>query len=84
MTTDDHQLPEYWIDKVHCSFTSDVTRFRKGDIETEKQLTLEEVKTRVSDRYGKRSKHITDDNFLKLVTEESERIRKKSLRKLPL
>ena len=74
MTTDDHQLPEYWIDKVHCSFTSDVSRFRKGDIETEKQLTLEDVKTLVSDRYGKRSKNISDDNFLKLVIEENNRI----------
>ena len=77
MTTDDHELPEYWIDKVQSPFTSDVTSFWKDDIEPEKKLKLEDVKTIVSDRYGKRSKHISDENFLKLVTEENYRIRKR-------
>ena len=77
MTTDDHEVAEYWIDKVQSTFTSDVTSFRKNDIEPEKKLKLEDVKTIVSDRYGKRSKHISDENFLKLVTEENYRIRKR-------
>ena len=41
MTTDDHELPEYWIDKVQSPFTSDVTSFRKDDIEPEKKLKLD-------------------------------------------
>ena len=77
MTTDDHEVAEYWIDKVQSTFTSDVTSFRKNDIEPEKRLKLEDVKTIVSDRYGKRSKHISDENFLKLVTEENYRIQKR-------
>ena len=77
MTTDDHELPEYWIDKVQSPFTSDVTSFRKDDIEPEKKLKLEHAKTIVSDRYGKRSKNISDENFLKLVTEKNDRIWKR-------
>ena len=74
MTTDDHEVPEYWIDKIQSEFTSDVTSFRKDDIEPEKRLKLEDVKTIVSDRYGKRSKNISDENFLKLVIDENNRI----------
>ena len=77
MTTYGHELPEYWIDKVHSPFTISATSFRKNDIEPEMKLNLEDIKTIVSDRYGKHSKNARDENFLKLVTEENNRVRKR-------